>query len=164
MKIPLTLNGEKMLLDAEPAESLLSILRKRELYSVKCGCQKGHCGNCMVLLDEEPVPSCIIPIGTIREKSIVTLEYFKKNYPEYKDISDGFSQAGIHLCGYCNAGKILTAYNILRKYHRPEKAQIISAVKSLDFCCTDRDSLVNGIGYSVAARHIRLGSGTNAKK
>lgn len=163
MIIPVTLNNKKTVLDADPSESLLTVLRREKLYKVKCGCEKGHCGNCMVLLDDDPIPSCKISASMVRECRIVTLEYFV-NYPIYKDIMSGFNEAGIHLCGYCDAGKIFTAYDLLRKYRRVEPQQIFEAIKNLDCCCTDRDTLVNGILYAVAAKHAREGKLENGKK
>ena len=79
MKIPLYLNNKKIVLSAEPTESLLSVLRKEKLYSVKCGCQKGMCGNCMILLNDKSAASCLIPVGIARDCHIVTLEYFQSN-------------------------------------------------------------------------------------
>ena len=102
MKIPIILNGEKTIIDANGDEKLLSVLRNLNLFSAKNGCEEGKCGYCTVLLDDKPVNSCLIPIGIIRDCSIVTLEFFKKT-KDYEDIMKGFSQAGINLCGYCNA-------------------------------------------------------------
>ena len=110
----------------------------------------------MVLLDSKPVPSCSILVGMIREANITTLEAVKSD-PIYQDIMTGFSQAGIHLCGYCDAGKILTAWQILNTYFRPEIRTIQNAIKGLALCCTDSDSLANGILYAVAAKHKREG-------
>lgn len=163
MKIPLTLNGKKIILTSEPTDSLMHILRKEQFYSVKCGCEKGICGNCLVLMDGSPVPSCKIPMGIIRNSNIVTLEHLKTD-PLYQDIMSGFTQAGIHMCGYCNAGKIFTAYSILTKYYRPTLEQIYVAIKDLNSCCTDYTTLTNGILYAVAAKHTREGKKTNAKK
>ncbi|MCQ2249347.1 MAG: 2Fe-2S iron-sulfur cluster-binding protein [Treponema sp.] len=163
MKIPLTLNNKKTVFTAETTDTLLSVLRRLNLYSVKCGCEKGICGNCMILLDGEPVPSCTIPAGIIRDRKIMTLEYFKTD-PCYQDIVQGFNQAGIHMCGYCNAGKILTTYSILKKYYRPSLEEIHSAIKDLDCCCTDYATLTNGILYAVAAKHTREGKKQNGKK
>jgi carbon-monoxide dehydrogenase small subunit len=163
MKIPLYLNDEKIIVSAEPAEPLLSILRREKLYSVKCGCRKGKCGNCMILLDDNAVESCLIPVGVARDCKIVTLEHFKTT-PDFRDISVGFAQAGIDLCGYCNAGKFFTAYSILKKYYRPTPAQIYDSIKNLDLCCTDFTALINGILYAVAEKHTREGRETHAKK
>lgn len=162
MIIPIILNGTKTIINAEPEESLLSYLRRQKIFSPKCGCEKGVCGNCMILLNGENVTSCNIPVGIIRDSEIVTLEYLKNN-PIYQDITFGFNQAGIHLCGYCNAGKYFTAYKILQQKTRPEVSEIYDAIKGLDACCTDRDSLVNGILYAIAANHKRLGANKNVR-
>ena len=163
MKIPLTLNNNKIVLSADPSESLLSVLRKEKIYSVKCGCQKGICGNCMVLLDNKAISSCIIPIGLARGKKIITLEQIMEE-PLYEDIMTGFSQAGITLCGYCNAGKILTAYSILISYYRPTIEQIEDAINGLHCCCIDNTTFKNGILYAVAAKYAREGKKQNARK
>lgn len=162
MKIPLTLNDKKIVLEAEPDEKLINILRREKLFSVKHGCAKGFCGACTVLLDGKPVPSCIIPVGIIRDGSIVTLEHFKTD-PLYNDIMTGFKKAGIHLCGYCDAGKIFCAYEVLINYYRPDQNQLYSAINTYDCCCTDRDQLANGILYAVAVKHEREGKNKNAK-
>ncbi len=144
MKIKITLNGEQKIMDAESNEMLLRVLRREKLYSVKCGCNKGHCGNCMVLLDDKPVPSCLLPIGMIRECTVETLEHFKTN-PLYDIIVNSFAQAGIRMCGYCNSGKIFTAYDLIKRTPQPDAKAIYSAIRGLNCCCTDRDTLVNGI-------------------
>ena len=163
MKIPVILNGKKTVLDAEPSEKLITVLRRMKIYSVKCGCMEGHCGNCMLLLNDEPVVSCRIPVGIIRDAQIVTIEYFK-NSPIYRDIIQGFNQAGMHLCGYCTSGKVFTAYGVLKKYYRPDLKQLYSAIKGIDCCCVDKDTFANGILYAVAAKHTRENKNSNAKK
>ena len=163
MKIPLILNGKKTILSADPVESLLSLLRREKLFSVKCGCMKGVCGNCTVLLDDQPVASCRIPVAIVRECEVVTLEYFK-NESVYRDIISGFSKAGVNLCGWCNSGKIFSAYSILKNTSRPSVQEILDEIKDLDPCCTDSSTLVNGILYAVSAKYEREGKTANAKK
>ncbi len=163
MQIEANLNNEHVVFNAAPEDSLMHVLRQQKLYKVKCGCEKGHCGNCMVLMDDKPVPSCIIPIGAVRNSHIVTLEHFK-TYPEYSDIMTGFKNSGITLCGYCDAGKILTAYSLLKTYKRPNLQQIEESIKYLDCCCTDRTTFINGILYAIAAKHKREGKELNGKK
>ena len=163
MKIPVLLNGEKTFLEASAQDTLLTVLRNLNLFSVKCGCNRGICGNCMILLDDEPVPSCIIPAAAVRDREIVTLEYFKNN-PIYLDIINGFSNAGIHLCGYCNTGKIFTAYKILKDDYRPDVKKVLETLSGLNLCCTDNDTLANGIFYAVSLKHIREGKNGNNNK
>lgn len=144
MTIPITLNGNKIILDTRPDDSLMSVLRNRSCTTVKCGCNSGHCGCCTVLLNDKPVASCKIPIGILREADVVTLDYFEKT-KEYTIIMQGFELAGIHLCGYCNAGKIFTTYQILKMNHIPQRSEISDLVKHLAPCCTDLTTLINGI-------------------
>ncbi|MCR5319446.1 MAG: ferredoxin [Treponema sp.] len=192
MKIPVNLNEEQTVLDAIPSEPLLNVLRRMGIFSVKCGCQDGFCGNCMVLLNGKPVPSCQIPCGIVRDNNVTTLEFFtnpkkkeailnddkkaKKPSPQkptdfteedfllYKDIISGFSEAEIHLCGYCNAGKIFTAYYILKNTPRPSASKIMDHIKDLNCCCTDTLSLLNGILKASAIRESREEKNSNVQK
>ena len=162
MKIPMTLNDSKIVLDAEPDNTLLNVLRREGLLSVKCGCEKGICGACAVMLDGKPVPSCIIPIAIVRDATVITLEYFSKS-DDYNDIIKGFNKAGIHLCGFCNAGKIFTAWNILNTTTRPNRALLFEQEHALSACCTNSDLLANGILYAFDYKVQRLGAQKNAK-
>lgn len=163
MNIPITLNGDKVIIDARPEESLMSILRKKDFPSVKCGCSKGYCGSCAVLLNDNPVPACKVPIGIIRDADVVTLEYFEKTQ-EFTCIMQGFEFAGIKLCGYCDSGKLFTTYQILKMNRIPSRSEITDLVKNLSPCCTDLITFVNGIiwaleinnkGYEVALRKYK---------
>ncbi|MBQ9494220.1 MAG: 2Fe-2S iron-sulfur cluster binding domain-containing protein [Treponema sp.] len=162
MKIPITLNNSKIVLDANPNDTLLDVLRREELLSAKCGCGKGMCGACTVVLDGKPVPSCIMPIAVVRDGTVMTLEYFLKS-DDYSDIIKGFNKAGIHLCGFCNAGKIFAAWDILNTTTRPNRAEILEQVRSLSACCTNSDLLVNGIFYAFDYKVQRMGAQKNAK-
>lgn len=148
MKIPVTLNGSKIILEANADESLMKILHKNGCTAVKSGCAEGFCGACTVLLEDKPVPACKIPVGIVKNNDIVTLDYFVKT-EEYSIIMNGFSKAGIKLCGYCNAGKIFAAYQILKLTKMPTRQEITDYVRTLSPCCTDLETLVNGIIYSI---------------
>lgn len=162
MKIPVTLNDTKIVLESEPQDKLLNVLRRLNLLSPKCGCNEGFCGACTVLLDGKPVPSCIVPVAIVRDSSVITLEYFSKS-ADYADIIEGFNKAGIHMCGYCNAGKIFAAWNIISTPGKPERKMIYEEVRHLSPCCTNTDMLVNGILYAFESRVRRLGAQKNAK-
>ena len=162
MKIPVILNEVKIVLEAEPDDRLLAVLRRQNLLSVKCGCSEGHCGACTVLLDGKPVPSCIIPAAVVRDSSIMTLEHFSKT-EDYQDIISGFGKAGIHMCGFCNAGKIFSAWSVISTGAKPDRKAITEAVSFLSPCCTDTVTLVNGILYAADFRMKRTGVQKNAK-
>ncbi|MCQ2582352.1 MAG: 2Fe-2S iron-sulfur cluster-binding protein [Treponema sp.] len=164
MNIPITLNGNKIILDSRPEESLMSVLRKKNCQSVKCGCNGGSCGSCTVLMNDSPVASCRIPVGIIRDNDIVTLDYFAGT-KEYTAITQGFELAGIKLCGYCDAGKIFLTYQILKSNKLFTKQEIINQVKGLAPCCTDLNTLCKGImlavetynkGYDVVVKKYRI--------
>ncbi len=162
MKIPVKINEEKLILDEQPDEKLLYVLRKRNLISAKRGCEEGKCGFCTVLLDDKPVSSCLIPVGIVKDCSIETLEHFSKT-KEYKDIELGFKKAGITPCGYCNSFKYFGIYRLLKDNYRPSKDQIF-AFTAEDKCpCTEQGALINAILYATAIFHEREGRKKNVK-
>ncbi|MCQ2592651.1 MAG: 2Fe-2S iron-sulfur cluster-binding protein [Treponema sp.] len=155
MNISVIFNGNKTIIDAPSDESLLSVLRKMSCTSVKCGCSQGLCGSCAVLLDDKPVVSCKIPVGIINNANIVTLDYLESSDETaniYKTIMQGFGLADIKLCGYCNAGKIFSAYKLLKMNKVPSREEITEEVKHLAPCCIDLNTLVNGIIYATEIR------------
>ncbi len=162
MQIPIILNTKKLVINTGPEETLLTILRKQKKYSVKTGCTKGICGSCTVLLDGKIVPSCKIPIGIIRNSEVITLDYFIKT-EDFKDIQQGFDKANIKLCGFCNAGKIFSAYDCIQINHQLNREEIYHSIEHLSFCCVDPDTLINGIIYAKNFREDRLRKRKNAR-
>jgi len=150
MKIPVILNGSKTILNAHADESLMKVLHRSGCPSVKSGCSGGFCGSCTILLDDKPAAACKIPAGIVRDSDIVTLDYFVKT-EEYSLIMNAFNKAGIKLCGYCTAGKVFSAYQILKMQKIPTRQEITDYVKALSPCCTDLETLVNGIIYAIQA-------------
>jgi len=160
MKIPVTINGEKIILDENPDEKLLSVLRNRNLISIKRGCEQGRCGFCTVLLNDQPVSSCLIPVGIVKDCEIITLEYFEKT-PQFDDIDRGFKQAGVVLCGYCNSYKYFSVYKLLNANYRPTREQLFQLTSEDKCSCTEQTAFMNGIIFATANRHNREGSKKN---
>lgn len=151
MNVPVILNGNKTILEAPADETLMSVLRRIGCSSVKCGCGQGTCGSCTVLLNDSPVATCKIPLGIIQNADIVTLEYFERT-KEYSIIMKGFELAGIKLCGLCNSGKIFSAYQLVKLNRIPTRDEIYEQVRSLAPCCTDLNTLINGIILALEVR------------
>lgn len=151
MNVPVILNGNKTILEAPADETLMSVLRRIGCSSVKCGCGQGTCGSCTVLLNDNPVATCKIPLGIIQNADIVTLEYFERT-KEYSMIIKGFELAGIKLCGLCNSGKIFSAYQLVKLNKIPTRDEIYEQVRSLAPCCTDLNTLINGIILALEIR------------
>ncbi len=160
MNVPVILNGENTVINASGDEKLLSVLRKLNLFSVKSGCEEGKCGFCTVLVDDRPVPSCLIPAAILKNREITTLEYFSRTN-DYEEITSGFEQAGIKLCGFCNSAKIFSVYHLLNTYYRPSREQMIEVAESVQCSCTERDQFINGIVYATANKHKRDGRKKN---
>jgi carbon-monoxide dehydrogenase small subunit len=161
MRIQLVINDEKVTVEADPEEGLLSVLRRRGLVTVKEGCGSGTCGACTVLLDDRPVPSCLVPAAAVWDCSVVTLEHFAAT-AIHADIQQGFHQAGAHLCGYCNAGKIFAAYQLIKTRERLERQQILEYLESLSCHCTDNVRVANGILIASNLRRKRESQGGRA--
>ena len=151
MNVTVTLNGNKTILEAPADDTLMTVLRRIGCSSVKCGCGRGSCGSCTVLLNDNPVAACKIPLGIIHNEDIVTLEYFERT-KEYSIIMKGFELAGIKLCGLCNSGKIFSAYQLIKMNKIPTRAEIREQVRSLAPCCTDLNTLINGIVIALDVR------------
>ena len=147
MKIPIIINNTKTVIESQPDKSLLSVLRNMKLFDTKTGCAQGICGNCTILLNGKPVPSCKIPVAIVKDQTVTTLEYFKQT-EIYSNIIKGFSKVGIKMCGYCNAGKIFAAYSIITSGKKPVKQFIYEHIKNLSLCCTDTKTLAEGIIYA----------------
>ena len=151
MTVPVILNGNKTILEAPADETLMSVLRRIGCSSVKCGCGQGTCGSCTVLLNDNPVATCKIPLGIIQNADIVTLEYFERT-KEYSIIIKGFELAGIKLCGLCDSGKIFSAYQLIKMNKIPTRDEIYEQVRSLAPCCTDLNTLIKGIILALEIR------------
>nr|WP_303933598.1 2Fe-2S iron-sulfur cluster-binding protein [Treponema denticola] len=149
MKINFNLNKTAVQIDAPANERLLSVLRREfNLLSLKSSCLSGQCGSCTVLMNDKPVPACFIPVFNVEGKNIITLEYFKTT-EEYKIIAAGFDQAGVEMCGFCDAGKIFFTYAILNSnidIDAPDAEDSIRKYYSSTMCrCTSFEDLFSAI-------------------
>ena len=102
----LTLNGSEVEVDAHPMRRLLDVLREEcGLTGVKEGCGEGECGACTVLLDGEPVVSCLVPFAQARGAEVVTIEGLGGDHP----LQRAFAELSGAQCGICTPGMILAA-------------------------------------------------------
>ena len=157
MRIPITINGKSVILDSDPEQNLLSALRRLKLFSVKCGCCQGLCASCTVLIGDRAVSSYLIPVASVRNQQIITLEYFKQT-ESYTDIIKGFEKAGVKLCGFCNAGRIFTVHEILETQRTPDRQRIIERIHCLPCVCTRDELMANAVTAAADIRRKRLGS------
>jgi len=137
MRIRFHLNNQAVEVEADANERLVDVLRREfSLLSVRKSCMQGTCGSCTVLLNDHPVPSCMIPVFAVAGKNIITLEAFSAT-SEYKDIISAFEKEGITLCTFCSAATVLTAHSIVQKHWNPTDEQIRNAYIGIACRCTD---------------------------
>ena len=107
-----TLNGMRVDVVAHPMKRLLDVLREEcGLTGTKEGCGEGECGACTILLDGEPVNSCLIPFAQARGATVKTIEGFKGAHPlQATFVTEGGAQ-----CGICTPGMILAAVALPKK-------------------------------------------------
>src|SRR5665648_888275 len=117
-KIELTVNDEKISAVAKPEESLLKYLRRNGFTEVKCGCEKGECGTCTVILNKKAVKSCIVLALQANHKEVWTVKGMEKMELGRK-LQESFVNHGAIQCGFCTAGMILTAKDYMEKIPFP---------------------------------------------
>lgn len=156
MKISFILNGEIVHVQTDPGERLVTILREDfHLIGTKAGCMQGRCGSCTVLINKKPVPSCLVPAFEAQNKRIETIESFKLT-DEFNDIKQGFDDANVQMCGYCDNGKYLIAESILEKTLQPDESCILEHFSGCICKCTVKKELVAGIQKAASIRRSRL--------
>ena len=144
MKIYFELNGEQQYVDIEPGESLLSLLRRLGMKSVKQGCNTGDCGACTVLVDGRAVRSCITFAAKVRGRRVTTLEGLGSP-GDLHPLQEAFLEAGAVQCGFCTPGMILTAYELLSKNDNPTPEEVRAAISGNLCRCTGYRKIVDAI-------------------
>ncbi len=122
------LNGEPLEIYADPAESLLAILREKlGLYGTKAGCGKGECGACTVLVDDQAQNSCLIPAGKVQGRRVETIENLSRGDVVHP-IQEAFVEKGAVQCGFCSPGMIMSAYALLKSSPQPAPEDVKTAI------------------------------------
>ncbi len=122
--ITLTVNGHSHDIDIEPDTPLLYALRDDlALNGAKFGCGLGQCGACTVLLEGQPVMSCVIPVSVVQRRQITTLEGLgTADAPNA--LQKAFIEEQAAQCGYCIAGMIMRAQALLNRNPNPSDDDI----------------------------------------
>jgi nicotinate dehydrogenase subunit A len=127
MAIQIQVNGKTHSVDTPPQTPLLYALRNDcDVNSAKYGCGAGQCGACTVIVNGNPVRSCVTPISAIKG-NITTLEDYQ-NDPVLKALNKTFIAEQAAQCGFCIAGMMMSAKGLLDKNKNPSDAQIKSAL------------------------------------
>ncbi|HSR33948.1 MAG TPA: (2Fe-2S)-binding protein [Anaerolineae bacterium] len=149
--ITVTVNGAQVRLDVPSNMTLLQMLRENlALTGTKNGCEAGECGACTVLVDGEPVNSCMMLAIEANGREILTVEGLA---PEGRlgSLQEAFVEHNAVQCGFCTPGMLMSAHALLKRNPAPTEQQIKEALVGNLCRCTGYVRIVDAI-QSAAAR------------
>jgi len=145
LEIEFTINNEKRRLSVKPNDLLINIIRNDLfLTGSKYGCGIGECGACTVLLNGEPVLSCLTLAATVDGKKITTIEGLTKGN-ELHPMQIAFLKNAAVQCGFCTPSMILTATALLKENPNPTEDEIRDYMRGNICRCTGYIQIVKAI-------------------
>ena len=127
--VTLRVNGETHEIETDESMPLIFALRNHlGLMGAKLGCGLEQCGACAVLVDGEPVLSCVRAVSEFENASITTIEGLSENGQPSK-IQQAFIEEGAAQCGYCTSGIVIAATALLNSDGKSDRADIAEALK-----------------------------------
>jgi len=149
--IELNVNGFPIRSNVEGPQTLLSFLRDQlNLTGTKCGCNRGDCGACTVLIDGQPVNSCLVLTVELEGKEITTIEGLAKD-DKLHPVQQAFIEYHAVQCGFCTPGLILTSVALLGENPNPGADEIRAYLEGNLCRCTGYTKIVQAI-QAVAGR------------
>jgi len=154
VEVALTVNGHARTADVTATTTLVELLREHlGLTGTKVGCGHGECGACTVILDGEPVNSCLVFAVQCQGREVLTIEGLPGADPgagsgtdEVRHpIQQAFVEAGAVQCGYCTPGMIMSAYALLGSNPAPSRPEIERAISGNLCRCTGYVKIVDAI-------------------
>jgi aerobic-type carbon monoxide dehydrogenase small subunit (CoxS/CutS family) len=127
-KVQFELNGKQVEAILGRNETLLWALRTQfNLTGTKYGCGEGFCGSCTVLVNDEPVRSCVTPLEDVAGAKVITIEGLAEG-EKLHPVQQAFVDNDAMQCGYCTPGMILNATALLKKNPEPTRKEIIDGM------------------------------------
>ena len=144
-QINFMLNGEKRSVELLPSRTLLEMLRETlGVKSPKCGCDRGDCGSCTVMLDGHTVRSCLVLAVEVDGREVKTLEGTMPG-GELSGLQKSFLVHNSFQCGFCAPGVILSAGELLEKNPHPDRDEIQEAISGNLCRCTGYIPIIDAI-------------------
>lgn len=143
--ITLKINNRTVTTEKANTKRLLDFFREdMDITGPKEGCGEGECGACAVIIDNELVNSCLITIGSVQGKEIITVEGLKGTR-HFEVLERCFAEAGAVQCGFCTPGMIMAAHALLSKNPKPTEADVREGISGNLCRCTGYNMIIDGI-------------------
>jgi aerobic-type carbon monoxide dehydrogenase small subunit (CoxS/CutS family) len=127
MKTIITVNNQKLDVDAAPDTPLLWVLRDHlGMTGTKFGCGMALCGACTVHIDGTPTRSCVLPLSALEGRSVTTIEGLSLDRSHA--VQKAWMELDVPQCGYCQSGQIMSAAALLKRNPTPDDADIDAAM------------------------------------
>jgi carbon-monoxide dehydrogenase small subunit len=158
--VTFTLNGRETEVMVKPLTTLAKALREKLGYTAtKCGCYEGNCGSCTVIVNGEPVLSCILPVEDVEGQSVLTLEGITP-HDGLHPLQQAFFENYAVQCGFCTPGMIMIGKALLDKNPNPSREEIAEAMSGNLCRCTGYDPIIAAV-QQVAGAASAVGNGHN---
>ena len=152
IRLACTVNGEPVDTLADGYKTLLEVLREElNLTGTKHGCELGECGACAVLLDGDPVLSCLVLADECHGRQITTVEGLVQD-GRLHPLQECFADLGASQCGYCTPGILVTAKALLDREPHPSRERIAEALSGNLCRCTGYLQIIEAVEAAAAAR------------
>ena len=150
-RVSFTVNGRRHDARLPAHRTLLEVLRELGYVEVKCGCEKGDCGACAVLLDGAAIDSCLTLAWQAHGAAVVTVRGLGEAGRDHP-LQRAFIETGAVQCGYCIPGMILLAKSFLVDTPTPSDEEIRRALASNLCRCTGYVKMIDAVKAVARAR------------
>ena len=144
MEVDLTLNDDDVTFEAARSDTLLDVLRDNGYTGAKRGCDTGDCGFCTVIVDDEPVKSCIRPISQLDGADVETIESLGTQ-DDLGPVQSAFVDNAALQCGFCIPGMIMRSKVLLEANPNPDEAEIRDALSENLCRCTGYEKIIDAV-------------------
>jgi CO/xanthine dehydrogenase Mo-binding subunit/aerobic-type carbon monoxide dehydrogenase small subunit (CoxS/CutS family) len=156
--VTFSLNGATATIQSDARTRLSQVLREElRLTGTKVGCDAGDCGACTVLLDGQPVCSCLIAVGQVEGAEVVTIEGLKDSSVTFDRLQKSFLQHGAAQCGICTPGMLVSAIALLQEKPKPTEEEVMDALGGVLCRCTGYRKILRAVMEANNANEERGG-------
>ena len=143
--VQFTLNGQPVRSTAHNTTPLLNVLANDlQINGTKFGCGKAQCSACLVMVDGNPIKSCVAPVSSVAGRSVTTLAGLKEG-GQASRLQQAFIDEQAAQCGYCSNGWIMNTVALLEKTPKPTEAQIKQAFANVQCRCGTHIAIMRAV-------------------